>query len=165
MTQQGQQPSDKTQGWRGDLPGSVASTLGFGLMPRVHHLLPPAFTRNGERATGRPRRRDYEDLCLPRRGRSLHFPATQPRLSSLVVRSSFHVPLAGGTDVGLYLLTGPFVSLPAPYSAQPAPRERPGPVHHLRRGGHLLVGAPTQHSQWRPQRLSCHLLVPLRGWG
>ena len=47
-------------------------------------------------------------------------------------------------------------------SAQPAPRERPGPVHHFRRGRHLLVGAPAQHPQRRPQRLSGHLLVPLR---
>lgn len=100
-------------------------------------------------------------------------PGHQPRLSRLIgsegppaclTQSSPSWAARPHLDVNVVLspLTGPFCSPPAPCSAQSAPRECPGPVHHFRRGRHLLVGAPTQHPQWRPQRLSRHLLVTLR---
>lgn len=146
---------------RGGLPGWGAHWwIPMGSCLELITLCPPHMLRTRKLPPGEQETEPMKTKS--RRGGLLHFPAMQPRLSSLSGAPSTSLWLGHGCGA---VPSDQYPSPPAPCSAQPTPRERPGPVHHLRCGRHLLVGAPTQHSQRRPQRLSGHLLVSLRGRG
>lgn len=52
---------------RGGLPGLWCPLVNSqGLVPRVHHLLPPTFTQNQGHATRRARTQIHKDLYLPK---------------------------------------------------------------------------------------------------
>ena len=97
-----------------------------GLMPGVHHLLPPAFTQNQERATQSPGTKLKGSLFtqISRKGDWVDFPVTSPKLSRLIesggpptcVTQSSSGWVAGPRlhmDVSCTFLTRPFNSPPA----------------------------------------------------